>query len=407
MARFGILCVALAVLMHGGIADADVPAQGIRLAADGEQARLVVDLAGPAEYQAFVLAGPDRLVVDLKGVVWRLQTPLPGSLGAVVRVRTGQFNTDTARLVLDLAEPMGIRDIDLLPPTGGASYRLVLDFAVGVAAPIPATRGVVVAAREASVATIATAPAPPVVTSVPPLPADKPHAFKPMIVIDAGHGGDDPGAIAAGGLFEKDITLAAARELARLLNATGRYEARLSRNGDEFLSLGERVVAARRGGADLFISLHCDALDDSRVRGSTIYTLSETASDEEARRLAAKENLADDAGGVDLVAASYDALTADILIDLTRRDTMNASARFAVLMGREVGQVAVLRRNSHRFAGFKVLKAPDVPSVLFEMGYLSNQKDLAMLSSRAGRKPLLGAVVTAIDRYFEQVTAYR
>ncbi|MGH6717828.1 MAG: N-acetylmuramoyl-L-alanine amidase family protein, partial [Alphaproteobacteria bacterium] len=240
---------------------------------------------------------------------------------------------------------------------------------------------------------------------VPPLPANKPAHFKPLIVIDPGHGGDDPGAIASGGLFEKDITLAAGRELAQMLRATGRYEVRLTRDGDDFLSLGERIAFARRAGADLFISVHCDALDDTRVRGATIYTVSETASDEEARRAAAKENESDANAGIELIAASYDEQTTDILIDLTRRDTMNASARFAMIMGREVGQVATLRRNSHRFAGFKVLKAPDVPSVLFEMGYLSNPKDLAMLASRAGRKTLLGAVVTAADRYFEQVTA--
>lgn len=399
-------------------ARAETTAHAVRLAGHGDTARIVIDIDAPVRFDAFALAGPDRLVVDLEGVVWRLAERAPTvHLGPVKGLRVGQFGPATARLVIDLAVPTTIRQTFALPPTGTSGHRLVLDIGPGG----PALPTAPAAERQAETAsftdTIALALAVPLPTEAPrattvaavaaPMPRLKPTLARPIIVIDPGHGGDDPGAIARDGTYEKALTLAAARDLRDLLTGTGRYDVVLTRDSDVFLSLADRVEMARREGADLFVSLHCDALDDPAVRGATVYTVSETASDLESQMLAAKENQADLIGGIAFTAASYDEQTTTILIDLTRRDTMNASARFAEALGAEVGKVAKLRRNSHRFAGFKVLKAPDVPSVLFEMGYVSNAKDLAMLRDRGERKTMLRAMVRAVDRYFERVTAFQ
>lgn len=452
MTLLGRAVVAIALLIAPE-ALAETTAFAVRLAGRGATARIVIDADAPMEFKVFSLSGPDRIVIDLDATTWRLTEPaLAIELGPVKGLRTGQFSTSTARLVIDLAAPTTLRQSFALPPSGSARFRLVIDLgpggtavppldfteqiaaALGVAEPSvaalgaaePATQPMAVLApipepspRIATVsdAAEATEPTQPVLALVAaptatvsaaipaPLPRTKPTLARPLIVIDPGHGGDDPGAIARDGTFEKDLTLAAARDLRDALVASGRYDVRLTRDRDVFLSLAKRVAMARREGADLFLSLHCDALDDPAVHGATVYTVSETASDREAQALAAKENEADQIGGISFVAATYDDQTADILIDLTRRDTMNASARFAELLRLEVGEVAQLRRNSHRFAGFKVLKAPDVPSVLFEMGYVSNAKDLAMIKAKSQRKPVLQALVRAMDRYFERVTA--
>jgi N-acetylmuramoyl-L-alanine amidase len=440
-----ILAIALLIAPE---ALAESTAFAVRLAGHGETARIVIDADAPMEFKAFSLSGPDRIVIDLDATTWRLAEPAPAiQLGPVKGLRTGQFSTSTARLVIDLAAPTTLRQSFALPPSGSARFRLVIDLGPGGTAvpPLDFTEQIAAALGEvapsaapeesAQARMLAPLPEPPprattvpdateamepaqpvlalvampaVAASAPipaPLPRTKPTLARPLIVIDPGHGGDDPGAIARDGTFEKDMTLTLARELRDALVASGRYDVRLTRDRDAFLSLSERVEFARREGADLFLSLHCDALDDPAVRGATVYTVSETASDSEAQALAAKENESDQIGGISFVAATYDAQTADILIDLTRRDTMNASARFAELLRLEVGEVAKLRRNSHRFAGFKVLKAPDVPSALFEMGYMSNAKDLAIIKSKSLRKPVLQALVRATDRYFERVTA--
>lgn len=394
-ASVGLALIGLAL---AGPALAAPAATEIRLAGQGASARLVIDVTEPVTFEVFALHGPDRIVIDIEGAVWRLDgAPASRPVGPVVGVRTGQFNGADARLVLDLAGPIAVREAFLLVPAGDAGYRIVVELGGSPGQTVaPSLAGSLPAAPQRTAA-----------SELPPLPRAKPRGSLTVVVIDAGHGGDDPGAIAAHGLYEKELTLAAARDLRDALIATGRYTVRLTRERDVFLSLAERVDIARRHGAELFISLHCDALDDPSVRGATIYTVSETASDAEATQFAEKENRSDILIGTDLVAASYDRETAEILIDLTRRDTMNASARFAELLGVEVGAVAKLRRNSHRFAGFRVLKAPDVPSVLFEMGYLSNPRDLAMLATPKDRRRLMRAAARAIDRYFERVTAYQ
>jgi N-acetylmuramoyl-L-alanine amidase len=219
------------------------------------------------------------------------------------------------------------------------------------------------------------------------------------VVLDPGHGGSDPGTIGIGGVHEKEVTLTLARELRRALEASGRYAVRLTRDGDEFVPLRDRIARARAAGADMFLSIHADSIASGETRGASVYTLSDTASDAEAAALAQRENRADIIAGIDLSNESRD--VASILIDLAQRETMNSSARLAHLVVAELGKdVRLLPTSPHRFAGFVVLKSPDVPSVLLELGYLSNREDAALLRSAEHRRRLTHALLRAIDGYF-------
>jgi N-acetylmuramoyl-L-alanine amidase len=252
-----------------------------------------------------------------------------------------------------------------------------------------------------------TVPIPPVAKGVrlPRIygPAD---ASRPLVVIDAGHGGHDPGAVnAAAGKREKDVTLGIALAVRDALVASGRVRVALTREDDRFLVLQERYGIARRMSADLFISIHADAAENDEARGATIYTLSETASDREAARLAARENKADIINGVNLGGQSGD--VSSILIDLTQRETMNLSANFAQLLQREAAPYVAFRSGYHRFASLMVLKAPDMPSVLFETGYISNMEDVAKLGSRDGQRQIATGIARAIDVHFARRLAQR
>jgi N-acetylmuramoyl-L-alanine amidase len=241
-------------------------------------------------------------------------------------------------------------------------------------------------------------------STVPTLrPGSAPAAVLPLIYIDPGHGGPDPGTIGTTGTYEKDVTLAMAKELQRQLLATGRYRVKMTRDSDKFVALRPRFEMARRDHADMFISLHADANPFFAARGATVYTLSETASDSEAEALAAKENKADLIDGVDL--SQQNNTVTSILIDLAQRETKNRSAAFAELLVHDMGQVTLMLRNSHRFAGFAVLKAPDIPSVLIELGYLSDAQDEALLISPLHRTKLATAMLHAIDGYYTEMAS--
>lgn len=221
---------------------------------------------------------------------------------------------------------------------------------------------------------------------------------KAVVVIDPGHGGVDPGALGVSGIYEKHITLAMARELKAQLEKGGRYKVQLTRDRDIFIRLRERVAIARQYGADLFISLHADSVANPQLAGLSVYTLSQTASDGEAQTLADKENKADLIAGIDLSHESAD--VANILIDLAQRETMNRSAGFAGGVVTELGRETTLLGNTHRFAGFAVLKAPDVPSILVELGYLSNSTEEKLLRQPDYRAKLAKGIARAVDRHF-------
>lgn len=227
---------------------------------------------------------------------------------------------------------------------------------------------------------------------------------RPLVVIDAGHGGHDPGAInPAGNAREKDVTLSVAQAIRERLLASGRVRVALTRNDDRFLILEERYGIARRLSADLFISIHADAAPNVEARGATVYTLSETASDREAARLAARENRSDIINGINL--GEQNSAVSNILIDLTQRETMQQSSTFARVLQREATPFVPFRSTAHRFASLIVLKAPDTPSVLFETGYISNAQDAAFLVSREGQKRIADGVGKAVEIYFARRSA--
>ena len=350
--------------------------------------RLVLDLTEKVDFRTFTLADPYRVVVDLSRVEWRVAPGKDDRKGVISGLRFAQFGPRTSRMVMDVREPVEVRKAFLLTPRGNWAYRFVIDVA-----PVD----------EASFANSAGAPgerAGRAARPSPPKPSRKPAARR-VIVLDAGHGGVDPGAIGVSGVREKTVTLSAARELKNILQKTNRYKVILTRNSDRFLRLRERVAMARDAGAHLFVSLHADSIGRRGVRGASVYTLSEKASDAEAAALAAKENKADLLGGVLLKVEDEE--VEEILIDLGQRETKNRSAGFANIALPELGRRVRTLRNGHRFAGFAVLKAPEVPSVLVEMGYLSNRRDEHMLSTAKGRRPVLEALAKAIDRYFAEI----
>jgi N-acetylmuramoyl-L-alanine amidase len=371
------------------VAAATPQATGARLADYKSGARLVVDLSADLKVRIFTLANPYRVVIDMPEVDWRVTDGTPmDSRGLVSGLRFGRFTPTTTRIVLDVSKPVKVAESFVLSPSaGGGAYRLVVDLEP-------------VSAAEFDRALRETRPGGTAVAKKAAEP-DKPKPVKRIIVLDPGHGGIDPGTIGRAGTQEKDITLATSVEIKRALEATGRYTVLLTRTKDTFMALRDRTAFARNANADLFLSIHADSISDSDTRGGSIYTLSERASDVEAAALAAKENKADIIGGVDLSHENGD--VANILIDLAQRETMNHSAQFANILIDELGQSIVLLRNTHRFAGFAVLKAPDVPAVLFELGYLSNRTDETLLRKPAQRAKLAAAIVRAIDRYFKQV----
>jgi N-acetylmuramoyl-L-alanine amidase len=262
-----------------------------------------------------------------------------------------------------------------------------------VAAPVPLPESLPVAPNSLPITKVAV-----------PIPAPDPDGKprhsdgRPVIVIDPGHGGVDPGATSVSGIYEKYITLAVARDLKDHMERTGRYHVYLTRDRDVFIRLRDRVAIARQDGADLFISLHADVVKDPEIRGLSVYTLSQNASSAEAQALADKENKADLIAGIDLSHESAD--VANILIDLAQRETMNRSAAFASGIVDELGRETDLLENSHRFAGFAVLKAPDVPAVLIEAGYLSNEVEERNLRQPEYRGKLARAITRAVDHFF-------
>jgi len=358
-----------------------------RIGVEPHQTRFVLELSEAVDFKLFSLDNPPRIVLDLPPVEWAIGEGASPGDGLIKRFRFGRFDPTTSRLVLDLSAPAAVVNSFLIPSGEGvARPRLVLDLAP-------------VGAEEYGRIVAATPPAAP--EPAVPVPAPKPeiHANKRLVVIDPGHGGVDPGAVGRDGAYEKIITLAAARELKVALEASGRYAVVLTRESDIFLPLRERVEIGRRTQAELFISLHADSHDSDDLRGVSVYTLSERASDEEAAQLAQRENRSDVIAGLDLT-ADYDDEVAAILVTLAQRETMNCSATFATLLVPELGKKVTLLNKPHRSAGFRVLKAPDMPSILVEMGYLSNPTDEAMLRSKEGRGPLIEGIVAAVDRFF-------
>ena len=375
-----------AMTLAPGVANGAV-ITGIRVGEHPDATRFVIDLTSAVTYRVYTLAGPDRVVIDLPLVEWRVQ-PRGSALrgGLITGLRSGRVGEDTWRIILDVAAPVRIKREFALPPQGDYPHRLVIDLAAREEASAQRAAPERVNGRDAH------------------LPAKRPDTprrrTQRTVVLDPGHGGADPGAISARGIFEKDLTLAVGLELRRRLLATGRYRVVMTRDTDDFVKLRDRVARARHAGGDLFLSLHADSIGNPRLRGASVYTLSETASDDEAGELAERENRADIIAGVDLSGESD--VVSGILIDLAQRETMNLSAEFANQLISELSDASIMLKRSRRYAGFAVLKAPDMPAVLVELGYLSNPRDERMLAAPKQRAPLVEALVRGIDTFFDR-----
>jgi N-acetylmuramoyl-L-alanine amidase len=409
----GLLCAA-ALLCAGGIvpsaAEAPQPeaatpspvaastfpvASDARLAGDARQTRFILDLDKPIQFRAFALADPYRVVVDIPQVSFKLAAGTGSAgRGLIKAFRYGLVMPGGSRIVFDLTGPAKIANSTMLEAANGQPPRLVLeleeiDRTAFVQSLAPENRPELrPAIAEANAAVVPSAAK----------PAQPPDA-RPLIVIDPGHGGIDNGT-QAGGEMEKNLVLGFGLALRDRIEKSGKYRVVMTRDDDTFIPLNDRVKVARNQSAALFVSIHADALPrrEGDAQGATIYTLSDKASDAEAERLAEAENKSDAIGGVNLTDEPTE--VADILIDLAQRETKTFSNRFARLLMGEMKNTARMHKHPLKSAGFRVLKAPDVPSVLVELGYVSNKGDLERLVSENWRTKTVGSMAQAIDAFF-------
>jgi N-acetylmuramoyl-L-alanine amidase len=411
-AIFGSLFLTL--LSISGAMAAEPVAVATRVSGDSTRTRFVADLTEAVSYSVYVLPDPFRVIIDLPSVKFELP---PGigrkTQGLIAEYRYGPMEQGRARIVLDTSGPVLIEKSYIVKPSGGQPARVIVDL--------------VATDRKTFVQTYATdeqkAKRPvdrvlPEITAEPPapdelstpLPPPKSNAEKAqspsktsgrrIVVIDPGHGGIDPGAISSGKdrVEEKDVVLAFGLALRDALLATGKFEVVMTRDNDKFITLKDRVRVARQKQGDLFIAIHADTVRGQSARGATVYTLSEKASDAEAQALADKENRADIINGVDLGGENEE--VNDILFDLVRRETKNHSQYFAKKAVIALKPVIQMTGRPARSAGFLVLKAPDIPSVLLELGYLSSKADVALLTSKKWQQKTVRALTRAIEGYF-------
>ena len=385
-----LLLANMAAAQGHGRAQNEFPvATDAKLEQSGDIVRLTMALSRPVEVSASVLAGPDRVVIDMPSINFQVQPAAARkSAGVVGAYRFGLFTADKARIIIDLVQPAVVVRAESRPVRGGFG-ELVIELR-------RATRA------EFQMAVAATMRDPEAAPAVP-VPAKPAGETRQTIVIDPGHGGIDPGAVVAS-IAEKAVVLAFGAKLKEQLEASGRYRVLMTRDDDRFVPLAERVGIARAAGADLFISIHADSLAQAQeVRGATVYMGSERATDAEAARLAAKENQADSVAGLETNEDTQD--VAGILMDLAKRETRTFSAIFARNLVEKLGGSVKMHKVPLRSAGFRVLSAPDVPSVLIELGYMSSPKDAELLNSPQWRAQAVGAVATAVEGYFVSARA--
>lgn len=389
------------VAMAASVAQPEFPvARDVRIAGDDKQTRFILDLDRRVDVHAFTLADPYRVILDIPQTTFQLAAGVGHTgRGLIKAFRYGLVMPGGSRVVFDLTGPARIEKAYVLDAANGQPSRLIVELA---AVDKAAFRQAQAADGGAAVRPGLGDPAPTgavVANAAGPAAAETPD-LRPVIVLDPGHGGIDNGTMAPSGEAEKDLVLEFARSLGAQIEKTGKYRVVMTRSDDTFIPLGERVKIARERKAALFVSIHADALPkgEGDAQGATIYTLSDRASDAEAERLADAENKADAIGGVNLTEEPTE--VADILIDLAQRETKTFSNRFARLLAGELKGVARLHKHPLKSAGFKVLKAPDVPSVLVELGYVTNKDDLQHLVSESWRSRTVGSVGQAIEAFF-------
>jgi len=365
-------------------------ASEVRLGGDETATRMVVDFSQKIDLRTFTLANPYRVIIDLPQVVFRFP-PKTGESGRglIKAFRYGLMMTGGSRIVIDLTRPARVEKSFLLDAANDQPARFVLDLTA--------------VDRDAFMRTIALenrVREPAAAIKPPPKGDTRQSDARPIIVLDPGHGGIDNGTKAASGEMEKTIVLEFALLLRDRIEKAGKYHVVMTRSDDTFVALADRVQFARAQQASLFISIHADALPrgEGDAQGASVYTLSETASDSEAARLAETENRADVIAGVDLTFEPND--VADILIDLAQRETKSFSVQFARGLIDSMRTATRMHKNSLKSAGFRVLKAPDIPSVLIELGYVSNRQDIKSLTSADWREHTANSIAQAIDRFF-------
>lgn len=394
LAFFGALIAGIGLAASAPAAPVTISADGFAIATDARiggdetQTRFVIDLSRKIDLHVFTLADPFRVVVDMPQVTFRLP-PKAGETGRglIKAFRFGLVMPGGSRIVIDLVKPARVDKAFVIDSSDAAPARLVLELAVTDRENF--LRKVALDQRSAH--------------AQPPLPREQQASSsdaRPLIVLDPGHGGIDTGTKGPNGLMEKDIVLDFAKRLQERIESAGKYRVLLTRSDDTFVPLAERVRFAREAGAALFISVHADSLPrrEGDAQGATVYTLSETATDPAAARLAEQENRADVIAGVDLKEQPDD--VADILIDLAQRETKTFSVQFANKLVGLMKRTARLHKEPIKSAGFRVLRAPDVPSVLVELGYVSNKEDLQSLLSDKWRDHTADAMASAIAGYF-------
>ncbi|HDS1697962.1 MULTISPECIES: N-acetylmuramoyl-L-alanine amidase [Pseudomonas] len=376
--------------------------KSMRLWRAPDNTRLVFDLSGPVQHSVFTLSAPDRLVIDINGATLAAPLNVATSNTPISNVRSAQRTPTDLRVVVDLKKSVTPKSFTLAP---NAQYgnRLVVDLydqeadAIAASAPPPA---------RAPVQTPATTPAVPVTPAqpaikLPPVPSGKRDI---VVAIDAGHGGEDPGASGSRGQHEKDIVLQIAKELQRQINSEKGFRAELTRTGDYFIPLRKRTEIARKKGADLFISIHADAAPSRAAFGASVFALSDRgATSETARWLADTENRSDLIGGAGNVSLDdKDRMLAGVLLDLSMTATLSSSLNVGQKVLGNMGRVTSLHKQRVEQAGFMVLKSPDIPSILVETGFISNNNEAAKLASPSHQQALARSIRTGVRQYFQQ-----
>lgn len=386
--RFVLMLLLFAAAGTASASSAPLRALGLKIVGDAARMRVVVEFdRKPERAEKVVLASPYRLAIDLPETVFAFSPEAAKARGMLSNVRYGLIDEGHSRVILSFDTPFVVERMEILAEDS-ASHRLVID--------------AVASSREAFDANVSsqlkTGSVGELTAKGDRLGQSGQKTAKPFtVVIDPGHGGIDPGAKGISGTVEKDITLDFGRELKeKLLEKTG-FRVELTRDRDVFLRLDERVRVARQHEADLLISIHADTIRVKGVRGATVYTISDKASDNIAAEIAEGENKADEIAGMPLSEEVEE--VADILIDLARRETQTLSIRVAQKVVSSLKDQVELISNPHRSAGFRVLKAPDVPSILLELGYLSNKEDEVSLRNAAWRQKVAAQLVEAIESY--------
>ncbi len=387
MSFFKCLVGLLAFFVMVQSATGQVVVEDMRIGQHADKTRLVLETTAAVKPDVFTLPNPPRVVLDFTTVTFKpdvrqVKQPRGGSL--IKNMRQAIYQPGVRRLVLDVAQPVTPR-VFQIPASGSMPHRVVIDL-------LPSGAGRQPAAQAAPTSTPRTQPPAPVVRKASPTRTDP-----VVIVLDPGHGGNDPGAVGLKKNYEKDVVLAVAKRLAKLLKDLPNVEVHLTRERDTYVQLADRVGLAQRRNADLFLSLHADAHRVRSVRGGSVYVLSQRASDKEAARLAQEANDSDQVAGVAMKDEPSE--VRNILIDLAQRETMNKSAILGAAVLREMDKVINLRKDDVLFAGFKVLKAPEVPSILIEMGYMSNPEEERKLITSYHQNRIALALRDGIQTY--------